>query len=228
MARPTLQRLPPPSDLDALVFDLDGTLWDSTVTVAAAWTAVVRRNGQPRRTITAAEIAGIMGMTHREIYRRLFPGLPEDRQEAIALACYREEERALHASGGALYAGVAEGLARLARRYPLFIVSNCQQGYIETFLGWSGLGPLFRDFECHGNTGASKAENLRLLVRRNALGAPIYVGDTEGDRVAAEGAGLPFVHAAYGFGVPGVPTAAVASFAELEGWLASALPPDPA
>lgn len=209
----------PPPGCDAIVFDLDGTLWDSTETVAAAWTAVVRAMGQPGRTLSAADIAGVMGMAHRDIYRTLFPGLPEARQEALALACYREEERALHAEGGRLYPGVAEGLPRLARRFGLFIVSNCQQGYIETFLAWSGLGPLIRDFECHGNTGATKAENLRALVDRNALAAPVYVGDTESDRQAALAAGVPFVHAAYGFGTVSGAAPSIGRFAELERWL---------
>jgi hypothetical protein len=43
--------------------------------------------------------------------------------------------------GGLLYPGVREGLAQLKEKYPLFIVSNCQSGYIETFiLGRSGTG----------------------------------------------------------------------------------------
>ena len=46
----------------------------------------------------------------------------------------------------------------------------------------------------------SKAENIRLLLSRNAIDAAIYVGDTEKDKAAADGAGIPFVHAAYGFG----------------------------
>lgn len=211
---------PPP---DALIFDLDGTLWDSTETVAAAWTAVVRRMGQPRRTITPREIAGVMGKAHRELCQALLPGMPAPEQEALALACYAEEERALHARGGRLYPGVAAGMPALARHYPLFIVSNCQQGYIETFLAWSGLAPRVRDYECHGNTGADKAENLRRVVQRNALRAPLYVGDTEGDARAAAAAGLPFVHAAYGFGTVPQASQRVESFAALVAWLAPGL-----
>ncbi len=200
---------------DGLIFDLDGTLWDSTATVAAAWSAVVRRMGQPHRTIAPGEIAAVMGKPHRELCRALLPGLPEARQEALALECYAEEERRLHAEGGQLFPGVREGLATLARQVPLFIVSNCQRGYIETFLDWSGLRPLFRDTECHGNTGADKAENLRRLMRRNGLCAPCFVGDTESDRLAAAQAGLPFVHAAYGFGQVPQAEERIGSFAEL-------------
>ncbi|HKI97967.1 MAG TPA: HAD family hydrolase [bacterium] len=208
-----------PGAHDGLIFDLDGTLWDSTETVAGAWTAVLRRMGQPERTVTPTDIAALMGRTHRDICHALLPGLPEPRQESLMLACYAAEESALHARGGRLYPGVREGLTALAARVPLFIVSNCQRGYIETFLAWSGLAALFRDHECHGNTGADKAENLRRVVGRNGLRAPLYVGDTEGDRQAAEAAALSFVHAAWGFG--DAPQAAVrmADFTALTCWL---------
>ena len=45
-----------------------------------------------------------------------------------------------------------------------------------------------------------KADNIKELVKRNGLKNPVYIGDTEGDRIACEEAGVPFVHAAYGFG----------------------------
>jgi phosphoglycolate phosphatase len=51
-----------------------------------------------------------------------------------------------------------------------------------------------------GNTGDTKAENLASLIARNGLRAPLFIGDTEGDRHAAEANGVRFVHAAYGFG----------------------------
>jgi phosphoglycolate phosphatase len=82
----------------------------------------------------------------------------------------------------------------------MMIVSNCQQGYIEAFLAWSGLGPHFVDFECWGNTGRSKAENLGAVVTRNRLRAPLFVGDTDGDRSAADANAVRFVYASYGYG----------------------------
>lgn len=82
----------------------------------------------------------------------------------------------------------------------VFIVSNCQSGYIELFLKKTGLAPYVTDTECFGDTGMKKAENIRLVVARNGLQQPVYVGDTKGDEEAAHEAGVPFVHAAYGFG----------------------------
>ncbi len=145
----------------------------------------------------------------------MFPGLAEGEQERLILTCYAEEERQLHRQGGRLYPGVAGGLQRLAAAARLFIVSNCQQGYIESFLAWSGLGPLFGDFECHGNTGLGKGENLALLEKRRELSRAVYVGDTQGDQDAAAAAGMPFIHAAYGFGQVREPCPRVGHFGEL-------------
>jgi phosphoglycolate phosphatase len=103
----------------------------------------------------------------------------------------------------------------LAARYPLFIVSNCQAGYIEIFMASTGFAPLFRDHECWGNTGRPKADNLRALIARNGLRAPLFVGDTSGDEAAAAANGVPFVFASYGFGECGEPTAVVDSFRRL-------------
>jgi phosphoglycolate phosphatase len=59
---------------------------------------------------------------------------------------------------------------------------------------------MFSDWESHGNTGKPKWENLRDLTNRNGLSSPIYVGDTESDRIAALMANTDFIHVAYGFG----------------------------
>lgn len=200
---------------DGLIFDLDGTLWDATDTVAAAWTRALRHLGEGGRVITAADIAAVMGKTHGEICTSVFPGLAEARRDVLVRACYAEEERLLRKRGGRLYPGVASGLSVLANRFRLFIVSNCQRGYIETFLACYGLAPLFTDSVCHGDTGSDKAENLRRLIARNALAAPLYVGDTDADRIAAECAGVPFIHARYGFGTMADGCTAIDAFGQL-------------
>ena len=93
-----------------------------------------------------------------------------------------------------------ETLQKLSARYPLFIISNCEDGYIQSFLEAHQFGTYFTDFECPGRTGLLKADNIRLMKERHHLTSPVYVGDTDGDRTAAEAAGVPFVFAAYGFG----------------------------
>ncbi|MBP5792253.1 MAG: HAD family hydrolase, partial [Spirochaetaceae bacterium] len=53
---------------------------------------------------------------------------------------------------------------------------------------------------CNGDTGLLKDENIKLIVKRNGLKSPVYVGDTQGDADACAKAGVPIVYASYGFG----------------------------
>ena len=103
----------------------------------------------------------------------------------------------------------------LKEKYHLYIVSNCQSGYIEAFLEHYGFGHYFEDIECYGNNLLSKGENIRLVVERNGLTKAVYVGDIQGDYDATMEAGLPFIHAAYGFGTIAQETAKINCLAEL-------------
>jgi len=118
-------------------------------------------------------------------------------------------------------------LRRLAARHPLFIVSNCQAGYIEAFRRWSGLGACFRDFECWGHTGLTKGANLRTLIERNGLHRSLLVGDTPGDQAAAHECGVPFLYVDYGFGVCENVDRRFSSFGALTTWLLNYAPPTP-
>ena len=101
---------------------------------------------------------------------------------------------------GTLYGNVENVLQELSQKYKLYIVSNCQDGYIEVFYKYHNLEKYFLDYENPGRTGLSKGENINLIIERNNLSNPVYVGDTEGDLKAARFAGIPFVYAKYGFG----------------------------
>lgn len=202
---------------DGILFDLDGTLWNSAAEVTASWNIVLKREGVDRPPLTDAEIAGNMGLTLPDIAARVLPKESRQRQLELIEACCEEERIYLAAHGAPVYPTLEE-LAALSGRYPLFVVSNCQAGYIEAFYQGTGLGSYFKDFESAGNTGLPKWDNITLVVKRHGLKKPVYVGDTEWDCQAARRAGVPFIHAAYGFGqVEGVP--AIHRFGELKGLL---------
>lgn len=187
-------------NIDSIIFDLDGTLWDSTNTVLKAWDNVFQVNKEIRSHITLELLQGIMGLQVQQIGPKLFPYLEEATQTKIMEFCCDEERKLLLREGGSLYPSLELILKTLSQNYSLFIVSNCQCGYIETFIEYHQLGKYFKDFECAGNTGLSKGENIRMIMGKHNLQSPVYVGDTEGDCDGARLANIPFVFASYGFG----------------------------
>ena len=185
---------------DSILFDLDGTLWDSVDEIIYTWNRVIEENGSFRPPITRKEQESVMGLQMDEIARRLFPGYPFEQQMDYMNRCVSMENDYLRKHGAKLYPGLEDTLGALQSRYQLCIVSNCQKGYIEAFLEAHNLGRYFCDHLCYGDTGLSKGENNREIIRRNGFASAVYVGDTQGDRQSAVDAGIPFVYAAYGFG----------------------------
>lgn len=185
---------------DSIIFDLDGTLWDSIDGILDAWNKVSKRHGGLDRELTRDDIAGIMGLQLEAIAKKLFPHLEHQKRIEILHECCSVECDDLKKHGGNLYEGLEKTLRELAKYHKLFIVSNCQEGYIEAFYHYHGLGRYFEDYENAGRTGFSKGENIKLVMERHGLKNPIYVGDTEGDLKGARFAGIPFIYAAYGFG----------------------------
>lgn len=186
--------------MDSIIFDLDGTLWDPTETVVAGWNHVISRYKGAAKEVTIADLQGIMGLPVPEVGRKLFPDADEEIRQKIMDECCDMECLVLAKQGGRLYGQLEEVLKALSAQYKLFIVSNCQAGYIEAFYEYHQLQNYFTDYENPGRTGLSKGENIKLVMDRNHLTSSVYVGDTEGDMKAARFAGIPFVYAGYGFG----------------------------
>lgn len=182
----------------AVIFDLDGTLWDSSVQVIEAWNSIIKKYPETKAVVTPEKMATYMGKVLEEISAMLFEDISKDRGLEIMTECSDYELEYLKDHSGVPYEDLEETLKALP--YPLFIVSNCQRGYIETFLECCGLWKYFKDFECSGNTGNPKGENILEIIRRNEIENAVYVGDTQGDCNASQVAGIPFIFAEYGFG----------------------------
>lgn len=186
--------------VDSIIFDLDGTMWDSTEQIVDTWNNIRVKYKEIRDKITIEDLKGVMGLQIKDIGEKFFPYLNKEKQAEILKYCCESECKYLSEYGGTLYDNLEETLEKLCQTYKLFIVSNCQHGYIEAFLHAHNLEKYFIDFEHPGRTGLSKGENIKLIMERNKLQKPIYVGDTDGDCKAAKFAGIPFVYARYGFG----------------------------
>lgn len=188
---------------DSVFFDLDGTLWDASSATALAWEEVLRNNPEivPCERPDRDFIRRYMGLTNEEIAGIMFPDLSPDMAFSYVRKSCEIENKLLPEIGGELYPCVCTVLKELHDcGYKLFVVSNCQDGYIDAFLHAHSMYGVINDTESSGRTGLSKAENIKLVIKRNCVSSPVMVGDTASDLEAARENGIPFIYAAYGFG----------------------------
>jgi len=200
---------------DSLIFDLDGTLWDSTAACAEGWNRALHELNVIRKPLSSDDIKPMMGMANPELFSKVFPEVSETERAKTAERCLHHELDVIQQAGAPLFPGVGAGISQLTLSYPLFIVSNCDEPYLDLFLKATGWLKVFKDWECYGRTQRPKTENIQSVVKRNHLKSPAYIGDTLGDESAARQASVDFFHAAYGFGRAERPLAAFQDFDQL-------------
>ena len=198
-----------------VIFDLDGTLWDSGESVVVSWNIAIQRAGYGF-TVTADDLRRNMGKTMNEIADDLFGVLPEKERYELARKCEVFENAYITEHGGRLFEGVRETLKELHETGVIMsIVSNCQEGYIPAFLTSMDMHSYFVDYEEWGRSGLLKADNIRLVMERNGAEKAVYVGDIQKDADASAKAGVPCIWAAYGFGHIDKPAGVLNEFREL-------------
>ena len=183
-----------------LLFDLDGTLWDSSEAVVQSWNEVIRTLPDFHREVTLEDMTHLMGKTMTEIAYEFFDSVDHSRAVELMRMCTDNENIYISKHGGNLMPALTETLRILSKDYFLAIVSNCQKGYIEAFLSYHRLEEYFDDHLDFATTGLPKGDNISIVVDRNALESAFYIGDIQGDKDSADKAGIPFIHAAYGYG----------------------------
>ena len=180
----------------AVIFDMDGTLWDSVDEIVESWNKTC-----PEMHIRREQLIGLMGKTMDCFAKELLSEYKLDEAMEIIHACERDENEYLSHVGAKLYGDIRKVFETLRDMgYEIGIVSNCQAGYIEVFLKSTGFGHYFKGHLCPGDTGMAKAENIMKIREDNNLSDPVYIGDTIGDFNACRKAGVPFIFAEYGFG----------------------------
>ena len=204
------------SKYDGIILDIDGTIWNTTGIVAVAWNKAIDESKFNARKVNAQDLQREFGKTMDVIADDLWPNLDVSQRDIILSLCCSEEHVALKENTlDITYPSVVETIKELASVTNFFVVSNCQDGYIQLMLEKTGLESYVKDFECFGRTGKGKAENIQMLIQRNQLIAPVYVGDIQGDADACRQAGVPFIWASYGFGQVSDYVATLEKFSDL-------------
>ena len=188
---------------ESLIFDIDGTLWDSRALVAKGYNVQLKAEGLTQFHIDAEVLKTVFGKTNTEIADILFGQLPADQRYPLLERCIEREDEILHADECKIgYPKVKETLEELVKKHRLFIVSNSQRGYPQLCIEKMGLQGLITDHLCFGDTGTCKGETIKKIMADHNITSACYIGDTQGDMEAADLAQIPFVYCTFGFGTP--------------------------
>ena len=183
----------------AVIFDLDGTLWETIDSTYAAINEVANKHqyGQISREIVCSNYGNNKSDSAKLFFPKLSPS------EAFKLLDESGEIniKNLTTNGGFIYPRLEETLFKLHEKYDLYIVSNtATKKYIEAFLVSSKLFKYFKDYIAASEIMLSKGNAIIKLIDDYYIGKSVYVGDTKKDYEAAMHANIPFIQCLYGFG----------------------------
>lgn len=183
----------------AILFDLDGTLWNALDTITEAWNKAMKEHNL-KYSFSLETMKSFMGLTPKETAPLAFKDVDLNKGLEYFVLCLNEEIKYLRVHHGKLYEDEEEVLKELSKHYPLFIVSNSDKGYIEDYLNAYDFNKYFKDHVCAGDTDLEKWQNILYIKNKYQLEEIIYVGDTKKDLNESIKAGVKFIHASYGFG----------------------------
>ena len=190
-----------------VVFDLDGTLIDSSRDLAAALNQALDRLHPGTPALSVEEVRGMIGDGALKLITRALRamGLEDAPQDALPvfLDCYRgrllEETR--------LYPGVSEMLEALASRH-LAVLTNKPGDFSRTILEGLGVARFFRRVYGGGDLPAKKPDPIglhRLLADAGvAADRAVMVGDSAIDVRTGRAAGVRTIGVRYGFDLDGL------------------------
>ena len=181
-----------------IIFDLDGTLWDTTMNTYKAANIVASFYDEIKE-IDIDIVKSGMGLSTEENAKNYMPYLNENKAVYYLNEIIKKNIETMDDDGAILYDGVYDTIINLSKKYKLGIITNNKDEYVDTFFKISGLKDYFVDYMGAATYGITKGEAIKKMIDRNNEPDSFYVGDIEKDMVATEEAGINFIHARYGF-----------------------------
>jgi phosphoglycolate phosphatase len=216
--------MPTPCSFDLIVFDWDGTLFDSTALITRSIQAACADLGIA--VPSDRDASYVIGMGLIEALQHAAPGLPRERYGELG-ARYRHHY-VHHQHELTLFDGVLPLLGRLKQRgQRLGVATGKSRPGLDEALRSAALQGLF-DATRTADETASKPHPRMLLELMDELGVPpartLMVGDTTHDLLLARNAGVASVGVSYGAHEPSAfhalePRHVAHSVAELNDWL---------
>ena len=212
-----------------LVFDLDGTLVDSVPDLAACLNRVLQ--ARAHAPLTLDEVAAMVGDGVAVLLQRGFAArgtVPDGRAADEFTADYEAHV----ADATRPYPGIAGLLAAArAQGWRMAVCTNKPEALARAVLRATGLDGYFAAVGGGDSFPARKPDPAHMLATLAAAGATparaLMLGDHRNDVLAAHGAGMRCIFAAWGYGQPGAgaDAAAIAETAAAVLPLAEALLP---
>lgn len=195
---PSLHSLP-----QAMIFDLDGTLFQTETLILPAYHATfaqLREEGLYEGTTPPESlILGSLGMLLNDIFQRVMPDASSQAKSRANELLLHHQLEGLYRGEGKLYPTVAETLTQLhARGIRLFIASNGLEDYVRVVIKQKDLSSLFEGLYSAGEYQTkSKVDLVRILLNRHQLASAWMVGDRSSDVEAGMKNHLPVIGCAY-------------------------------
>jgi len=185
---------------NAIIFDIDGTLWSASPGTTKAWNNALKALNSDKR-VTLEGIESVTGRPFNECIEILLPGLSE-KYPNLRETLNEHELIVTKNEGGTFFPDVIEGIRELAKETPIYIISNCEGWYLQLFLKFSGFADSISDYDCNGTSNLQKGDMLKNMIKKHNLTNAVYIGDTAGDEEGAKQASTDFIYVSYGFGKP--------------------------
>lgn len=190
--------------IEALLFDLDGTILDTTELIVESFLFTFRQG--LGKTVSRQSVMEHFGMSLDDEFLAMCPSLSVGQIENL-VALYRRHNRAHHDQMVSLVPGADEVLRKLEHQgLPLAVVTSKRQDMAEHGLKLFGLDKIFATIVHHDSTSQHKPHPEPLYYALEALGVSSqnawYVGDSPYDMIAAKMAGCLAIGFSYNtFGV---------------------------
>lgn len=209
-----------------IVFDWDGTLFDSAATIVQSMQAAARDLDLPPPDDARAR--HVIGLGLIDAMRHAIPELPSHRYDEM-VARYRHHYLSRDHEL-TLFEGIVDLINNLAAREKwLAVATGKSRVGLDRALGYSGLDKVFHATRCADECPSKPAPDMLLeLLDELAVDASdaLMIGDTSHDLLMARNAGVDGLGVAYGAHTPDTllqcaPQAVVHSVPELANWLAT-------
>lgn len=181
-----------------IIFDLDGTLWETIDATYEAANIIVNKHDELKNISKETIIKG-MGLGIEENEKNYMPYIELEQGIKYMKEISDKTSEIINEKNINIYNGVTETIKKLSNEYKLGIITNNRDNYAETFLKVSKLEQYFIDYMGAASYNITKGEAIKKMVMKHNEKENYYVGDIKKDQESTIYAGIEFIHAKYGF-----------------------------